>query len=572
MTNNQFDYIIVGAGSAGSVLANRLSSDPANKVCLLEAGPHDNSLLVSCPMGVVALMNTKKRNWSFNSKPQPTQNGREIFNPRGKTLGGSSSINAMVYIRGHKWDYDHWASLGNAGWSYEEVLPYFRSTQNQERGESKYHGVGGGLNVANGRSEHPIGKAFVEAGKQAGYPYNDDFNGAEQEGIGAYQATQINGERCSAARGFLRPVMDRPNLTVITDARAQRVLFEGKRAIGIEVLINKQPQRLYSNKELILSGGAFNSPQLLLLSGVGPKDELTKHNIKQQHELPGVGQNLQEHVDVVTVVKSRSSGPFSAHPSAWLYATKELWRYITQRKGFFTTNIVETGGFIKSSKDQAIPDLQLQFTPMTMDDHGRTLSFMFKLGLSLHNCLLRPKSRGSVTLASNDPNADPLIDLNMLSHPDDMATMIKAVRISQNLLAQPAVKQWNSEGIFPRNDQKSDEEIAEFLREKANHVYHPVGTCKMGNDPLAVVDDRLRVQGLDGLRVVDASIMPTLIGGNTNAPAIMIGAKAADMILADNNKDSGKRSKDLSESLSGSLSAKKTGSLESSPVESQEIA
>ncbi|WP_426417250.1 GMC family oxidoreductase [Aestuariirhabdus sp. LZHN29] len=534
MTNNHFDYIIVGAGSAGSVLANRLSADPANRVCLLEAGPTDKSFVVQTPMGVIALMQSKTRNWLYNTTAQPTQHNREIFCPRGKMLGGSSSVNAMVYIRGNKWDYDHWASLGNEGWSYEEVLPYFRATQNQERGASQYHGVGGGLNVANSRSEHPIGKAFIEAGKQAGYPYNDDFNGAEQEGIGAYQATQINGERCSAARGFLHPVMDRPNLTVHTAARAQRILFKDKRATGIEVQIKDQIHCLYADKELILSGGAFNSPQLLLLSGIGPAEELARHGIEPIQKLPGVGQNLQEHIDVVSVVKSRTAGPFGLHPSSWWYATKELWRYITQRRGFFSTIFVETGGFIKSEPDKSVPDLQLQFIPMAMDDHGRNLKYLLVRGLSLHNCLLRPKSRGSVTLASNDPQADPKIDLNMLSDPEDLATMIKAVRISRELLSQPAIKQWNAEEIFPRADQQSDEEIAEFLREKANHVYHPVGTCKMGSDEMAVVDQRLRVHGIEGLRVVDASIMPTLIGGNTNAPTIMIGAKAADMILEDN--------------------------------------
>jgi choline dehydrogenase-like flavoprotein len=538
MINSEFDYIIIGGGSAGCVLANRLSADSRNRVCLLETGPSDKTPLISTPIGVIGLMDSNKYNWMFNSQPEPSQQDRIIYCPRGKVLGGSSSVNAMLYTRGTPSDYDHWASLGNEGWGYSDILPYFKSTQHQERGASNFHGTEGELNVAEGRSNHPLGETLLAACRQAGYQDNPDFNGAQQEGIGYYQVTQINGERCSAARAFLHPIIDRENLTVITEARVARILIDDKHAEGVEYQHDGKLHTVTAAKEVIVSAGTFCSPQLLMLSGIGPQEALKQHNIPVKHHLPGVGSNLQEHIDIITVSESKKANTVALRPVGIAKVLKDIWLYISQRKGFLTTSIVETGGFIKSKPELKDPDMQLQFIPLVMEDHGRKKSTLFTYGYSLHNCLLRPKSRGQVSLINNDYLQDPKIELNMLSHPDDVAAMVDAVKINLNIFSQQAFDNGRGKSIFPvqkSSDQKSlsDQEIEEFVREKANHVYHPVGTCKMGNDKDAVVNDRLQVHGMTGLRVVDASIMPTLVGGNTNSPTIMIAAKAADMILAD---------------------------------------
>ncbi|MBQ0731655.1 MAG: choline dehydrogenase [Oleispira antarctica] len=532
--NTAFDYIIIGGGSAGCVLANRLSANPKNHVCLLETGVSDKTPLVSTPIGVIGLMDSKKYNWMFNSQPESSQGNRVIYCPRGKVLGGSSSVNAMLYTRGTPSDYDHWASLGNEGWGYSDILPYFKSTQHQERGANEFHGVKGELNVAEGRSKHPLGETLLEACRQAGYQDNDDFNGAQQEGIGYYQVTQINGERCSAARAFLHPIIKRQNLTVITEAKVARILIENKRAQGIEYLHKNTLRTLKANKEVILSAGTFCSPQLLMLSGIGPEEELNQHNIEVKHHLPGVGKNLQEHVDIITTNKSKKANTVALRPVGIAKILKDIWLYINQRKGFLTTSIVETGGFIKSKSELSDPDMQLQFIPLVMEDHGRKKSTLLTYGYSLHNCLLRPKSRGRISLHSSDFLQDPKIELNMLSHPDDLAAMVNAVKINLNIFSQPAFDHGRGKSICPKQENPNDKDIEAFVREKANHVYHPVGTCKMGNDHDAVVNDRLQVHGIKCLRIVDASIMPTLVGGNTNSPTIMIAAKAADMILADN--------------------------------------
>ncbi|CCK75113.1 alcohol dehydrogenase putative [Oleispira antarctica RB-8] len=532
--NTAFDYIIIGGGSAGCVLANRLSANPKNHVCLLETGVSDKTPLVSTPIGVIGLMDSKKYNWMFNSQPESSQGNRVIYCPRGKVLGGSSSVNAMLYTRGTPSDYDHWASLGNEGWGYSDILPYFKSTQHQERGANEFHGVKGELNVAEGRSKHPLGETLLEACRQAGYQDNDDFNGAQQEGIGYYQVTQINGERCSAARAFLHPIIKRQNLTVITEAKVARILIENKRAQGIEYLHKNTLRTLKANKEVILSAGTFCSPQLLMLSGIGPEEELNQHNIEVKHHLPGVGKNLQEHIDIITTNKSKKANTVALRPVGIAKILKDIWLYINQRKGFLTTSIVETGGFIKSKSELSDPDMQLQFIPLVMEDHGRKKSTLLTYGYSLHNCLLRPKSRGRISLHSSDFLQDPKIELNMLSHPDDLAAMVNAVKINLNIFSQPAFDHGRGKSICPKQENPTDKDIETFVREKANHVYHPVGTCKMGNDHDAVVNDRLQVHGIKCLRIVDASIMPTLVGGNTNSPTIMIAAKAADMILADN--------------------------------------
>lgn len=531
---NTFDYIIVGGGSAGCILADKLSACGTYQVCLLEAGPKDNSWMVQLPLGVVELMKSKSRNWLFNSAPQSTQNQRRIFNPRGKTLGGSSSVNAMLYVRGQKEDYDHWASLGNQGWSFDDVLPYFKATQHQERGESEYHGVNGGLNVTESRSKLPVFDDFLKAAQEAGYPANNDFNGEAQEGVGYFQVTQKDGLRCSAAKAFLTPNLSRPNLTVLTDIMVEKILLDGKKAIGVKYTHKRKTHKIHCNREVILSAGAFNSPQLLMLSGIGPREELEKHNIEIKHELSGVGKNLQEHVDVLVVNETSRTDVIAYRPVAMAKLASHLWTFIKKRAGVLTSSVAEAGGFIKSSSELNRPDLQLHFIPAAMDNHGRNIKMMCRYGLAMHACLLRPESRGTVTLYGKSAYMHPKIDLNMLSEKSDQQIMIKAVRVMREIFKQPSIKADITQEIFPSQACQSDEEILAFLKNKANTIYHPVGTCKMGNDDMAVVDSSLKVHGLESLRVVDASIMPTLISGNTNAPTIMIGAKAADMILSEN--------------------------------------
>ncbi|PHR80526.1 MAG: GMC family oxidoreductase [Colwellia sp.] len=537
---NNFDFIIIGAGSAGCVLADKLSACGNYQVCLLEAGPKDKHWSIHIPLGVIELMKSKVLNWQFNSAAEVTQNNRKIFNPRGRTLGGSSSINAMLYIRGQKQDYDHWAELGNDGWSFNEVLPYFKNTQHQERGESDLHGVNGPLNVANSYSKPPIHDDFILSAQQAGFPLNDDFNGLEQEGIGYYQVTQINGQRCSAAKAFLTPNLHRSNLTVITDAQVQNILIDDKSkdkvATGVCYKVKGHRYNIFATKEVLLSAGTFNSPQLLMLSGVGPKAELTKHDIPLKHELTGVGQNLQDHPDTVVVTHHKRSDLLAIRPKAAWWLFKQGLKYFPlfsdKRTGILTSAVAESGGFIKSKPNLSRPDLQLHFIPASFDDHGRDLKMLLNYGVSIHTCLLRPKSRGSITLYGKKVSLHPKIMLNMLAHEDDRKDMIQAVKIARSILAQPPLNDNNGNEIFPGNNIQSDEEILDFLKNKANTIYHPVGTCKMGSDDLAVVDNELKVHGIKSLRVIDASIMPTLISGNTNAPTIMIAAKIADSILA----------------------------------------
>ena len=541
-----FDFIIIGAGSAGCVLADKLSKCGNFQVCLLEAGPKDKHWSIHLPLGIVLLMRSKSLNWQYNSAPETTQNNREIFNPRGKTLGGSSSINAMLYVRGQKEDYDHWAELGNTGWSFNDVLPYFKSMQHQERGEDEFHGINGPLNVADSRSKSALHDDFILSAQQAGFPENDDFNSATQEGVGYYQVTQKNGLRCSSAKAFLTPNLHRPNLTVITDAQVQKILVEPendgneenngnktKVATGVCYKVNNKEFTLYANKEVLLSAGAFNSPQLLMLSGIGPKDELTAHGIPIIHALAGVGENLQDHPDAMVVNRHKSDFLLALRPKAlWWFAKESLKYFKKKRMGILTSVVAESGGFIKSSADLSRPNLQLHFIPAAFDDHGRDLKVMLNYAISVHACLLRPKSRGSVTLYGNKASLPPKIKLNMLAHEDDQKDMIQAVKVVRTILKQSPLRENNSDEMFPGSNIQSDAEILEFVKNKANTIYHPVGTCKMGNDELAVVDSELKVHGVNNLRVVDASIMPTLISGNTNAPTMMIAAKAADLILA----------------------------------------
>jgi choline dehydrogenase-like flavoprotein len=526
-SDNTFDYVIVGAGSAGCVLAARLSEDPTVTVCLLEAGKRDSSPLIRMPLGIAVLVPRRLHNWAFKTVPQAGLHGRRGYQPRGKTLGGSSSINAMVYIRGHRSDYDEWAALGNVGWSFDEVLPYFRRSENNERLAGAYHAQGGPLNVADPRSPSAFTGIWLAAAEQQGIARNADFNGAEQEGIGFYQLTQKNGERCSAAAAFLTPNLARANLLVQTQARATRVIFEGTRAIGVEYRRGGAMRVVRARREVILSAGAFQSPQLLLLSGVGDAAALREKGIPTVMHVPGVGLHLRDHIDFVIAYRSRRKDLIGFMPGDIANALRSSLRYRRERRGIFTSNIAEGGGFVRSSPELAAPDLQLHFCIGILESHGRKLHA--NRGFSSHVCALRPKSAGRVALQSADPLAAPLIDPAFYAHPDDLETMVKGFKISRGIMESPLLDPYRGKDLFTA-DVRSDDEIRDVLRRRSDTIYHPIGTCRMGVDGMSVVDPQLRVRGVTGLRVVDASVMPTLIGGNTNAPTIMIGEKASDLI------------------------------------------
>ncbi|MDX1804587.1 MAG: GMC family oxidoreductase N-terminal domain-containing protein [Alcanivorax sp.] len=531
MGGKAFDYIVVGAGSAGCVLAARLSENPAVSVCLLEAGGPDKSVFIHAPAGVVAMAPTRLNNWAFKTVPQAGLNGREGYQPRGKTLGGSSSINAMVYVRGHRWDYDHWASLGNDGWDYNTVLPYFIRSEDNDTYHDGYHGQGGPLAATLPTDASDTNALFLNSCADNGIPIIEDYNGAEQLGAFMYQRTIRNGERCSAAKAFLTPNLDRPNLTVITGALSEKVLLEDKRATGVQIRQKQGRTTLRARREVILSGGAFGSPQLLMLSGIGPAAHLAEHDIALQHDLPGVGQNLQDHIDYVQTFRVPSdTQTFGVSMSGIRRIARAIGEWRRQRTGLVTSNYAESGAFFKSDESKAIPDMQLHFAPAIIDDHGRKPHLGH--GYSCHVNLLRPRSRGQLTLASKDPAAAPLIDPNFLAEPEDLDDLARGAAIMQKVLTAAPFDAIRGKMLYPVEAGDMDA-IKRDIRNRADTQYHPVGTCKMGpaSDPLAVVDAQLRVYGIHGLRVVDASIMPTLLGGNTNAPTIMIGEKAADMIL-----------------------------------------
>jgi len=519
----EYDYIIVGAGSAGCVMANRLSENPSNRVLLLEAGGPDINPFIHMPAGLAHLSNNKSINWSYTTEPQKDLNQRKLFWPRGKVLGGSSSINAMVYIRGQREDYDNWASMGNSGWDFKGVLPYFLKSEDQQRGASELHATGGPLSVQDLKYSNPLSRNFIQAGTQLGYETNDDFNGLHQAGIGLYQVTQRNGQRCSTASAYLRPALKRPNLKLITRALTGKVLLDSDGATGVEVTYKGQTQQIYGG-EVILCGGAINSPQLLMLSGIGPADHLRATGIRVQHDLDGVGRNLQDHLDICTLISSSSHDTYDK-VNQLLAGLK----YLFGKNGPASSNVAEAGGFVTSAlATDSRPDIQFHFVPAMLDDHGRNT--LPGRGMTIHACPLRPLSRGEIRLKSDDPARAPAMQPNYLQDPRDLELMLESARLAREIFMQAAFDSVRDGFIFPQGPVQSRNEQIDFIRSKAETIYHPVGTCKMGSDPLAVVDSGLKVHGVDRLRVVDASIMPELISGNTNAPVIMIAEKCADAI------------------------------------------
>jgi choline dehydrogenase len=535
MNNNnstsEFDYVIVGAGSAGCVLANRLTADGKNSVLLLEAGPKDTHIWIHVPLGYGKLFKEKSVNWMYQTEPEPGLNGRQVFQPRGKVLGGSSSINGLLYVRGQHEDYDRWRQRGNAGWGYDDVLPYFKKAENQQRGADKYHGAGGPLPVSDWRHADPLSEAFVVAAAEAGIPTNPDFNGAAQEGAGFFQTTTRRGRRASTAFSYLRPARRRGNLQVETAALAQRILFEGRRARAVEYAQNGTLRTARAGKEILVSGGAYNSPQLLQLSGAGPAELLKCHGIDIVLDAPGVGNDLQDHMQVRLVTRCAQRVTLNDIVNHPVRRTMAGLRYAAFRRGPLTIAAGTSGAFFKTSPRLATPDIQIHFLPFSTDKMGEKLhSFS---GFTASVCQLRPESRGSLRIKSADPKVAPEIRINYLATETDRSAFIEGVKILRKILAAPALKPYVVDEVYPGSKVVSEEDILAFCRQTGSTVYHPTSTCRMGNDQLAVVDQRLRVRGIEGLRVVDASVMPDLMSGNTNAPTIMIAEKASDMILED---------------------------------------
>ena len=530
MTANNSDYVVIGGGSGGCVVAGRLSEDMNTSVTLLEAGGKGDSWLIKIPVGAVAMLPSSINNYAYETVPQAGFNGRRGYQPRGKCLGGSSAINAMIYARGHHSDYDHWAALGNEGWSYKDLLPYFKKSENNADLRDSYHGNDGPLPVSNLQSHNPFQALYINAAKEVGFTINPDFNGESQEGLGIYQVTHKNGERWSAARAYLHPYIGkRPNLNVQTGIQVEHILFEGQCAVGVSYTEGGRKHIVRANKEVILCAGAFHSPQLLMVSGVGPAEQLKKLGISVVHDLPGVGQNLQDHPDFIFGYSADSLDLIGISLSGTVQLTKEIMKYIRSREGMIASNFAEAGGFLKTNQYLDAPDVQLHFVVSLVEDHARKLHKAH--GYSCHVCVLRPKSRGQLTLASASMQDAPLIDPGFLTDEADLETLVQGYKLTKKLMDAPSFSKIRKKDIFTPNV-KTDDDIRQIIRERADSIYHPVGTCKMGNDAMAVVDSHLKVHGIEGLRVVDGSIMPSLIGGNTNAPIIAIAEKAVDMIRA----------------------------------------
>lgn len=524
-----YDYVIIGAGSAGCVLANRLSADPTISVCLIEAGPPDRSPFIHVPLGVMALFKHRRLNWRFETTRQEGAADRAIYIPRGKTLGGSSSINGMIYTRGHPTDYDEWAASGNSGWAFKDVLPYFRRSEDNERWRnSPFHGVGGELNVAEPQYIARLSNVFFDAAASMQIPHCEDFCGATHEGYGLRQLTQKDGRRHSAAAAFLAPVRKRKNLDVIANATADRLVIKDRRAVAVKILHSGMTRTIVARNEIILSGGTIASPMILMRSGIGDAAELKQHGIVVAHHLPQVGKNLQDHIAICIQYENPSNESFGLSLRTSPQFARGVIEYLLRRRGLLAGNIMQAGAFIKTDPSLAKPDIQLVFNPARRSPSGVV---GIGHGFGLFSIVLRPKSRGNVALSGTDPDAPPLIDPKFFTDPADMDTLLRGLKLTRRIIAAPAFDRHRGKEIAPGAEVQTDEGLRDFIRKACSTVYHPVGTCRMGSDAEAVVDPQLRLRGVTGLRVVDASVMPTIIGGNTNAPVIMIAEKAADMIL-----------------------------------------
>ena len=531
------DFVIIGGGSAGAVIASRLSEKSKFKVCLLEAGGWGSNLLFRAPAGGLLMLRDKPKfhNWAFHTTPQKGLNNRRGYQPRGKALGGSSAINAMIYIRGQKEDYDSWANEGNNGWSWNEVLPFFKKAENNENGSKKYHGNFGPLEVSNQKAANPISHAYIEACANSQVKIRDDFNTGDNEGAGFWQSTIFhsenkNGQRCSTAAAYILPyVKNRENLKIITKANVVRIIFYGKKAVGLEYMHQGKKKKIRAHKEVILSAGSLMSPAILQRSGIGASEDIKPHGIELIHELPGVGKNLQDHIDFNFCFKTNDKDTLGFSPGGFLKILGETAKWLTHGNSMISSTLSEAGGFLKTDQSLDRPDIQHHFVIGLIDDHLRKLHYGY--GYSCHVCLLRPYSRGTVSLASAKHDDAPLINPNFLKDSRDVETLVKGAKMTQNILNTPPLKRYQKKEIYGVHSNLTDKEWEQHIRNRADTIYHPVGTCKMGKDPLAVVDSSLLIRGLNNIRVADASIMPTITSGNTNAPTIMIGEKCATMIM-----------------------------------------